>query len=84
MDVEETFLFLSNRRDRQPNSSVKGSGANHHPRAPAQDHVDHALPGHSTKIMLRSFEAVADPGGGGGVCGAVIYYKGLVLLTHYW
>ena len=32
-----TFLLLSNRRDRElnPNSSVKGSGANHYPRAPA-------------------------------------------------
>ena len=32
------FLFLSNRRDREPNpnSGVKGSGANHYPRAPAQ------------------------------------------------
>ena len=26
-------MFLSNRRDREPNSSVKGSGANHYPRA---------------------------------------------------
>ena len=33
VDGEETFLFLSNRRE--PNSGVKGSGANHHPRAPA-------------------------------------------------
>ena len=33
MDGEETFLFLSNRRDREPNSGVKGSGANHYPRA---------------------------------------------------
>ena len=32
------FLFLSNRRDREPNPnfSVKGSGANHYPGAPAQ------------------------------------------------
>ena len=29
------FLFLSNRRDREPNPGVKGSGANHCPRAPA-------------------------------------------------
>ena len=31
------FLFFSNRRDREPNpnSGVKGSGANHYPRAPA-------------------------------------------------
>ena len=30
------FLFLSNRRDREPNPElVKGSGANHYPRAPA-------------------------------------------------
>ena len=29
------FLFLSNRRDREPNSGVKGSGANHYPGAPA-------------------------------------------------
>ena len=35
MDGEETFLLLSNRRDREPNSGVKGSGANHYPRAPA-------------------------------------------------
>ena len=32
------ILFLSNRRDREPNSGVKGSGANHYPRAPAHDH----------------------------------------------
>ena len=40
MDEEETFLFLflSNREtgNRTPNSSVKGSGANHYPRAPAR------------------------------------------------
>ena len=35
MDGEETFLFISNRRDRGPNSSVKGSRANHYSRAPA-------------------------------------------------
>ena len=36
VDGEETFLFLSNRRtrNRTPNSSVKGSDANHYPRAP--------------------------------------------------
>ena len=33
----ETFLFLLNRRDREPNPElVKGSGANHYRRAPAQ------------------------------------------------
>ena len=36
VDGEEIFLFLSNRRDREPNPElVKGSGANHYPRAPA-------------------------------------------------
>ena len=36
VDGEETFLFLSNRRHREPNPElVKGSGANHYPRAPA-------------------------------------------------
>ena len=36
VDGEETFLFLWNRRDREPNPElVKGSGANHYPRAPA-------------------------------------------------
>ena len=35
VDGEKTFLFLSNRRVREPNSGVKGSGANHYPRAPA-------------------------------------------------
>ena len=37
VDGEETFLFLSNRLDREPNpelvKGVKGSGANHYPRA---------------------------------------------------
>ena len=45
MDGEETFLFLSNRRDREtnPSSSVKGSGANHYPRAPLpQQQVAHS------------------------------------------
>ena len=37
MDGEETFLFLSNRT---PNSGVKGSGANHYSRAPAQKSKD--------------------------------------------
>ena len=34
MDGEETFLFLQTAEtgDRTPNSSVKGSGANHYPR----------------------------------------------------
>ena len=38
VDGEETFLFLSNRRDRGPNpeSGVKGSGATHNPRVPAK------------------------------------------------
>ena len=47
VDGEETFLFLSNRRDRgtspgkrTPNSGVKGSDANHYPRAPAPCHAD--------------------------------------------
>ena len=35
------FLFLSNRRDREPNSGVKGSGANHYPRAPAPQPSKH-------------------------------------------
>ena len=36
VDGEETFLFLSAKTgNRTPNSSVKGSGANHYPRAPA-------------------------------------------------
>ena len=35
LDGEETFLFLLNRGEKTPNSSVKGSGANHYPRAPA-------------------------------------------------
>ena len=37
VDGEETFLFLSNRRDREPNPGLwcEGSGANHYPRAPA-------------------------------------------------
>ena len=30
------FLFLSNRRNREPNPGVKGSGGNHYPRAPAR------------------------------------------------
>ena len=34
VDGEETFLFLSSRRDRVPNSGVKGSGANHYPIGP--------------------------------------------------
>ena len=38
MDGEETCLFLSNRRDREPNPELwrEGSGANHHPGAPAR------------------------------------------------
>ena len=42
MDGEETFLFLSNRREREPNPelSVKGSGANHYPRAPRDKTVE--------------------------------------------
>ena len=39
MDGEGTFLFLSNRRDRETNPelySVKGSRATHYPRAPAR------------------------------------------------
>ena len=36
MDGEETFLFLSNRRDRETNPElVKGSGANHYTGPPA-------------------------------------------------
>ena len=34
------FLFLSNRRVREPNSGVIGSGANHYPRASALEAVD--------------------------------------------
>ena len=37
LDGEGTFLFLSNRRDRETNPNLynaKGSGANQHPRAP--------------------------------------------------
>ena len=36
VDGEETFLFLSNRRDRKraPKCSVNGSGANHYPIGP--------------------------------------------------
>ena len=37
-DREETFLFFFQTAEfgsRTPSSSVKGSGANHHPRAPA-------------------------------------------------
>ena len=36
VDGEETLLFLSSRRDREPNPGVKGSGANHYLRAPAR------------------------------------------------
>ena len=37
VDGEETFLFLSAEiGNRTPNSGVKGSGANHYPRAPAR------------------------------------------------
>ena len=37
VDGEETFLFLSKRRDREPSPELwRGSGANHYPRAPAQ------------------------------------------------
>ena len=37
VDGEETFLFASNRRDREPNPELwrESSGANHYPRAPA-------------------------------------------------
>ena len=36
VDGEETFLFLSNRRDRETNPElVKNNGVNHYPRAPA-------------------------------------------------
>ena len=51
MDVEETFLFLSNRRDweQTPNSRVKGSGANLYPRAPALKAIK------SNHIYLKSF-----------------------------
>ena len=65
VDGEETFLFLSNRRDRTPNSGVKGSGANHYPRAPAQiptrtESVDHTRiteypPNHLEIFASRSF-----------------------------
>ena len=39
MDGEETFLFLSNRRDREPNPEYwrERQSANHYPRAPAQE-----------------------------------------------
>ena len=41
------FLFLSNRRDREPNSGVKGNGANHYPRAPSQHfHMNNKLHKH--------------------------------------
>ena len=43
---KKLFLFLSNRRDREPNpnAGVKGSGANHYPRAP---------PGWSGEMITR-------------------------------
>ena len=42
MDREETFFFFqtADTGNRTPNSSVKDSGANHYPRAPALcDHI---------------------------------------------
>ena len=45
MDGEETFCFFqtAETRNRAPDSSVKGSGANHYPRAPAHiiDQMQH-------------------------------------------
>ena len=38
MDGEETFLFISNRRDWVPNPELKSSDANHYLRAPAHTH----------------------------------------------
>ena len=37
VDGEETFLFLSNRRDREPYPELwrEGNGANHYPMAPS-------------------------------------------------
>ena len=58
VDGEETFLFLSNRRDREPNSGVKGSGANHYPRAPALTSCVKQEPFYVIAIMckLHTFE----------------------------
>ena len=41
VDVEETFCLFQTAEtgNRTPTSSVKGSGANHYPRAPAQVHL---------------------------------------------
>ena len=45
VDGEETFCFFQTAEtgNRTPNSSVKGSGANHHPRAPAQGGYKHQM-----------------------------------------
>ena len=60
MDGEETFLFLSNRRDREPNSGVKGGGAYHYPKAPAR------LAAHQTRdvepMLIQRWIIVCDAG----------------------
>ena len=57
------FLFLSNRRDREPNadtgnrtpnSGVKGSGANHYPRAPALVFCDWTYLSHVAYIAVTA------------------------------
>ena len=52
VDGEETFLFLWNRRDWEPNPELwlKGSGANHYPRAPALRCCEAA--NHRTSVIL--------------------------------
>ena len=68
---EETLLFLWNRRDRETNPglySVKGSGANHYPRAPAlfwEGGVDSGIRRHFSKSREggnRSWEVEVDSG----------------------
>ena len=57
------FLFLSNRRDREPNPELwrKGSGANHYPRAHARSWMckDSRLLAEQTKQSLFLFHFIA-------------------------
>ena len=55
MDGEETFLFLSNRRDRETNPelySVKGSGVNHYPSLPPPPLTQQIQYVHSNNVGL--------------------------------
>ena len=63
VDGEETFLFFQTAKTgkRTPNSSVKGSGANHYPRAPAlKACVSYRIKSHLIKIVfLWTIETLA-------------------------